>query len=49
MNVNVISLLVGAAMGIDRSELEALGVGAMLHDIGKVTITEKILNKKCQT
>ena len=45
INVSVLSLLVGSAMGIDRNDLESLGMGAMLHDIGKITITEKILNK----
>jgi HD-GYP domain-containing protein (c-di-GMP phosphodiesterase class II) len=45
VNVSVLSLLIGSAMGLDRNDLESLGMGAMLHDIGKVTITEKILNK----
>lgn len=45
VNVCVISLLIGSAMGLGRNELEFLGIGAMLHDIGKISIDSKILNK----
>ncbi len=46
INVCIISLLVGMSLGLFKSELESLGTGALLHDIGKLIITEKILNKK---
>ena len=45
VNVTVISLLMGSVMGMHRNELEVLGIGAMLHDIGKITIDKKVLNK----
>lgn len=45
INVCVISLLMGAAMDVGRSDLEILGIGSILHDIGKIFITENILNK----
>jgi putative nucleotidyltransferase with HDIG domain len=36
LNVTVIALLMGRAFGLPRAELEDLGVGALLHDIGKL-------------
>ncbi|PLR77561.1 metal-dependent phosphohydrolase [Bacillus sp. V3-13] len=36
-NVCVLSVLVGLKMGLDRSKLRDLSVGALLHDIGKTT------------
>jgi HD-GYP domain-containing protein (c-di-GMP phosphodiesterase class II) len=45
VNVCVISTLIGSAMGYDRNNLEILGIGAMLHDIGKVRIGVQLLNK----
>ena len=35
-------------MGYDRNNLEILGIGAMLHDIGKVRIEVQLLNKAAQ-
>lgn len=46
VNVCVIATLIGSVMGYNRNELQILGIGAMLHDIGKVRIASKILNKK---
>ena len=48
VNVCVIATLIGSVMGYDRNELQILGIGAMLHDIGKVRIASQILNKKEQ-
>lgn len=45
VNVAVISLVVGIAAGLGRSELEDLTIGAMLHDVGKIFIPKSILNK----
>jgi HD-GYP domain-containing protein (c-di-GMP phosphodiesterase class II) len=45
VNVCVIATLIGSVMGYDRNNLEILGIGAMLHDIGKVRIADQILNK----
>ncbi len=36
VNVCVYALLAGQAMGLSGTELRALGMGALLHDIGKV-------------
>ena len=45
VNVTVLSVLVGVEMGLDREELYNLGLGALLHDIGKMFIDKEILNK----
>lgn len=45
VNVCVLSLLTGITMGYERSRLLQLGMGAMLHDIGKTRVPQEILNK----
>lgn len=45
VNVCVLSLLVGVDLLLDKESLKSLGVGAILHDIGKVGIAEDILKK----
>jgi len=47
-SVNVCTFSVGLArfMGIDsQTELDRIGIGALLHDVGKTRISEKILKK----
>ncbi len=39
------SVLLGAAMGLDRDELEELKYAATLHDIGKIAVPDAILGK----
>lgn len=45
VNVCTLALMTGITMGYSREDLEVLGVGALLHDLGKVKIPDKILNK----
>jgi HD-GYP domain-containing protein (c-di-GMP phosphodiesterase class II) len=45
VNVAALSVGLGIAAGLDRSSLEKLGIGTMLHDIGKSMIPHEILNK----
>ncbi|WP_026486094.1 HD-GYP domain-containing protein [Caldanaerobius polysaccharolyticus] len=45
VNVCVLSLMLGLALGYDRIKLSELGTGALLHDIGKVCISDCILKK----
>ncbi len=45
VNVCTLSLLTAAGMNYTRTQLEELGVGALLHDMGKIWIDDKILNK----
>ncbi len=42
LNVTVISLLLGKAMGLDADALKSLGAGALLHDIGKIELPERL-------
>ncbi|MEL4107012.1 HD-GYP domain-containing protein [Oscillospiraceae bacterium WX1] len=45
VNVAVLSLVMGIAMELDRETLWKLGLSAVLHDIGKVFIDKRIINK----
>ncbi|HUL00695.1 MAG TPA: HD-GYP domain-containing protein [Nitrospirota bacterium] len=46
VNVAALSVGLGIAAGLNRSELEKLGIGTMLHDLGKSAIPLAILNKQ---
>lgn len=46
VNVAVLATAVGMSIGYNRNQLIDLGVGAMLHDIGKVSLPEELLQKK---
>ncbi|MDF1552203.1 MAG: HD-GYP domain-containing protein [Deferrisomatales bacterium] len=45
LNVSVLALTLGRHLGLVQDELKRLGVGAILHDIGKMRVPEAILNK----
>jgi HD-GYP domain-containing protein (c-di-GMP phosphodiesterase class II) len=45
VNVCVLSLTLGRTLGLDREELQSLGMGALLHDAGKMKVPPEILNK----
>lgn len=45
VNVAVLSLVMGIGLGYDQLKLRNLGVGALLHDLGKTKIALEILNK----
>lgn len=45
VNVCVLSLITGISMNYDEGRLRELGIGAMLHDVGKTRIPNEILNK----
>jgi putative nucleotidyltransferase with HDIG domain len=42
VNVTIISLLLGRAMGVQGTELEDLGMAAFLHDMGKAALPERV-------
>ena len=46
INVCILSLSTGAALGLDSDSLRSLGLSALLYDLGKVRIPEDILNKQ---
>ena len=45
INVATISLMIGRKLDITKEQLFQLGEGALLHDLGKIKIPEKVLNK----
>jgi len=46
VNVAVISLLMGKTFGLSAAEMVDLGVGAMLHDIGKIELPERVRHRE---
>jgi putative nucleotidyltransferase with HDIG domain len=45
VNVTILALLIGVQSRLERPQLMTLGLGALLHDIGKVRIPREILTK----
>jgi HD-GYP domain-containing protein (c-di-GMP phosphodiesterase class II) len=42
LNVAIIALLMGRSVGLDESEMIDLGVGSMLHDVGKLELPDRV-------
>lgn len=45
INVCILSLVFAKHQGYSREEMQIIGLGALLHDIGKVSVSEAILYK----
>jgi len=45
VNVAVLSISLGARLGLDKKSLALLGFGALFHDIGKVKLPADLINK----
>ena len=45
LNVTVLSLLLGKAMGLPESALQDLGVAALLHDIAKAELPDRVRHR----
>ena len=43
--VSKIAILIGEEIKLDKNQLEELRIGGLLHDIGKIGISDKVLNK----
>jgi putative nucleotidyltransferase with HDIG domain len=43
--VSAISVAIGRQMGLDDDQLEVLRLGALLHDIGKIGVSDHVLRK----
>jgi len=48
VNVCVLSLILGIDQDYSKLQLQALGIGSMLHDIGKIKIPLEVINKPSQ-
>ncbi len=46
VNVAALSIGLGIAIDLKRDDMEKLGMGALLHDVGKSAIPHEILNKQ---
>lgn len=46
VNVCIFSIALGVRLGMDEKSLLRLGVGALLHDVGKVLISYEVINKQ---
>jgi HD-GYP domain-containing protein (c-di-GMP phosphodiesterase class II) len=44
VNACILALAVGRMIGVDKEQLIPVGVGAVLHDIGKVAVSTAVLN-----
>lgn len=44
VNVAMLSIALGFAVGLDREQVVLLGVGGLLHDVGKVKISKDVLD-----
>ena len=45
VNVCIFSVVIGQRLGLDKLQLYDLGLGALLHDIGKMRVATEIINK----
>ncbi|MGD8188455.1 HD-GYP domain-containing protein [Brevibacillus ginsengisoli] len=48
VNVAVLSTAVGMSLGYNKQQLTELGIGALLHDIGKIDLPKEMLDKETQ-
>lgn len=45
INVAILSICLGHRIGLSKSSLETLSLGALFHDLGKIDVPKEILNK----
>ncbi len=46
LNVTIVSLLMGKTFGFAATDMQDLGVGALLHDIGKLELPERVRHRE---
>ena len=42
LNVAVVAMLIGRTMGMSEGDMQDLGVGALLHDVGKIDVPDRL-------
>lgn len=45
VNVSILAIAIGKRLGLSAEAMNSLGLGGLLHDIGKMMVPEEILNK----
>lgn len=45
LRVSILAMIFGRHLGFDREQLETLGIGGLLHDVGKIRVPTEILVK----
>jgi HD-GYP domain-containing protein (c-di-GMP phosphodiesterase class II) len=45
LNVAILSMCLGSRIGLNKNQLESLSLSALFHDLGKIDVPKKILNK----
>ncbi|MFC1564410.1 HD-GYP domain-containing protein [candidate division KSB1 bacterium] len=45
VNVTVLSIALAGELGFEKEEIDVIGFGAMLHDVGKMKVPDAVLNK----
>lgn len=45
VNVSILALELGKHMGLDEKQLRSVGIGGLLHDLGKTGVSEDIIRK----
>jgi putative nucleotidyltransferase with HDIG domain len=48
LNVSILSVAFGRSLNLSREALQILGIGGLLHDIGKMKVPLELLNKPAQ-
>jgi len=46
VNTTVLALILGIALGYPEAKLLELGMGVLMHDVGKIRVPEDVLNKR---
>ncbi|GAA5315615.1 MAG: HD-GYP domain-containing protein [Candidatus Pelagadaptatus aseana] len=46
LRVTILSIMLGMEVGLERQELEELGLAALMHDMGMMQVPQAILSKK---
>jgi HD-GYP domain-containing protein (c-di-GMP phosphodiesterase class II) len=46
LNVSILSIVLGKALGLKRERLEVLGTCGLLHDVGKIMSPDEVLKKE---
>ncbi|MCP4725222.1 MAG: HD-GYP domain-containing protein [bacterium] len=45
VNVTVLSIALAGELGFSKEEIDVIGLGAMMHDVGKMRVPDAVLNK----